>query len=298
MSLAKASVAARAASAFLRQTAKPRLAAARTLEAAAEIITSLAPAPRLPEGVVTHDVVGGVACERVAIAGAAPQPLLLYLHGGGYFAGAPQHYRAITYAFAQRGFEVVAPDYRLAPAAPFPAALDDARAVYEALRRERSPILLAGDSAGGGLTAALMASLKADGAALPAAAVLFSPWTDLAVTGPSARENEAKDCFFTRALVRNASRAYLCGASARNPLASPLYADLTGLPPLLIHAGADEMLRDDSTRLAARAQEAGVSVEIALWPVVPHVWQMGVGALPEAAQSLDQAAAFLHAHRK
>ena len=160
-------------------------------------------------------------------------------------------------AFAEAGFDVFAPAYRLAPAHPFPAALEDARAAYAALRAQmRLPIVLAGDSAGGGLGLALMVAERDAGAPLPKAAALFSPWTDLAATGASARENEEKDALFTRLMLRVGARAYLGGASAKEPLASPLYADLAGLPPLLVHVGEEEMLRDDSTRLVDRAREA------------------------------------------
>ncbi len=222
-----------------------------------------------------------------------PIATLLYLHGGGFFAGSPQMYRLVARFFANRQFEVFTPAYRLAPGHPFPAALNDVKAVYAALSQKGGPIVVAGDSAGAGLALSLMIALKAEGAPLPRAAALFSPWTDLAVTGGSTRENDGKDAFFSRRMLRAAARNYLAGARATEPLASPLYANLSGLPPLLIHVGADELLRDDALRLAKRAQEAGVEANVEVWPVVPHGWQLGVAIMPEARRSLALAADFL-----
>src|SRR5437899_7906609 len=138
-----------------------------------------------------------------------------------------------------------------------------------------------------------MLALRAAGVPLPAAAALFSPWTDLAATGDSIRTNTDRCAMFEGAGVAYSARYYLGDTDPRNPLASPLYADLTGLPPLLIHVGADEVLRDDSTRLAERARAAGVAVELKIWPVVPHAWQLVPHLVPEARQSLRESAAFL-----
>ena len=122
---------------------------------------------------------------------------------------------------------------------------------------------------------------------------MFSPWTDLAVTGASARENEGSDPLFSRRMLKNAARAYLNAESPRNPLASPLYGNLRGLPPLLLHASTSELLRDDSARLAARAVEAGIDARVALWADAPHCWQLAAALMPQALQSIEQAAAFL-----
>src|SRR6266404_4174260 len=137
---------------------------------------------------------------------------------------------------------------------------------------------------------------RAARAPLPVAAALFSPWTDLAATGDSIRTNSNRCAMFIGSDVAASARYYLGNTDPRNPLASPLYADLAGLPPLLIHVGADEVLRDDSTRLAERARAAGVSVELKIWPVVPHAWQLVPHLIPEARQSLRESAAFLRAH--
>lgn len=239
--------------------------------------------------------VGGVPGEWVEGTG-APGAMLLYLHGGGYFGCSAKSHRPITVAFALQGFRVFAPEYRLAPENQFPAAVDDAVAVYRGLLSEDySPkqIVVAGDSAGGGLALSLMLALRDEGSPLPAGAALFSPWTDLAATGESVITNADRCAMFHGPDIGLSARYYLGEMDPRNPLASPLYADLTGLPPLLIHVGADEVLRDDSTRLAERARAAGVRVELKVWPVVPHAWQLAPHRIPEARQSLRESAEFL-----
>lgn len=218
---------------------------------------------------------------------------LFYLHGGGFLIGSPRLFRYVARGFARAGFNVFAPAYRLAPEHVFPAALQDATRAYKALAAQTTgPLVIAGDSAGGGLAVSLMLRLRDEGVALPRAAALFSPWTDLAATGASARENEDTDAFFTRRAVLIGARMVLGRASAKNPLASPIYGDLTGLPPLLVHVGADETLRDDSVRLVDSARAAGVAAEIEIWPGVPHAWPL-LPFLPEAAQSRDKAITFL-----
>jgi len=224
--------------------------------------------------------------------------VLVYLHGGGYFACSARTHRPFTTAFAQSGWRVYAPDYRLAPEHPFPAGLNDAVAACHAVRAEAgvsTAMAIGGDSAGGGLALATMLKLRDEGAALPSAAVLFSPLTDLVGIGESRRVNDRRCAMFHGSGLARATEFYIAGAGGdpRDPLASPLYADLRGLPPLLIHVGADETLRDDSTELAARAHAAGVRVDLTLWPVVPHVWQMFHSFVPEGRQSLAAASTFL-----
>lgn len=222
-----------------------------------------------------------------------PVATLFFLHGGGYLVGAPRQFRYAARPFADAGFDVFMPSYRLAPEHVFPAALDDACAAWRALLdAARGPIVLAGDSAGGGLAVSLMLRLRAEGLPLPVACALFSPWTDLAATGASTRTNEASDALFTRKIILIGGRAVLGTASARDPLASPVYGDLAGLPPLLAHAGADEALRDDSTRLVDRARAAGVDAQLELWPDTPHGWQL-MPFMPEAMESRLKAIAFL-----
>src|SRR5229473_8333507 len=275
---------------------KRRLKGVRDYRVARRI---LRPDPyKLPSAArVTPAKLGGIPGEWVE----GPQPgdvTLLYLHGGGYFGCSAESHRPITVAFALEDFRVFAPDYRLAPENRFPAAVDDAVAVYRALLSAGySPqrIVVSGVSAGGGLTLSLLLAVRAAGVALPAAAALFSPWTDLAATGDSIRTNSKRCAMFIGSDVAASARYYLGDTDPRNPLASPLYADLAGLPPLLIHVGSNEVLLDDSTRLAERARAAGVSVELKVWPVVPHAWQLVPHLVPEARQSLRESAAFLRA---
>jgi acetyl esterase/lipase len=250
----------------------------------------------IPKGVTfTPATVGGIAGEWVRAGDGGARPILLYLHGGGYFACSPRTHRPITGAYAQRGFDVFAPEYRLAPEHPYPAAIEDAEAAWHGLiaagtAAER--LTISGDSAGGGLTLALLLTLRDKGEKLPAAAALFSPWTDLAGTGASIISNARWDAMFHAAGLKGVTALYLGTRPAELPLASPLYAELGGLPPLLIHVGDREMLRDDSTRLAERASAAGVTVTLKRWPVVPHVWQLAQ-FVPEAKRSMDEAAEFL-----
>lgn len=281
---------------IIKWRVKRRLKGVRDYRLARRI---LRPDPyKVPSAVrVTPAQLGGISGEWVE----GPKPgevTLLYLHGGGYFGCSAESHRPITVAFALQGFRVFAPDYRLAPENPFPAAIEDATAAYRGLLAAgHSPqrIVVAGDSAGGGLALSLLLALRAAATPLPAAA-LFSPWTDLAATGDSICTNARRCALFNGPDVGPTARYYLGEADPRNPLASPHYADLYGLPPLLIHVGADEVLRDDSTRLAERARAAGVQVEIKIWPVVPHAWQLAPHLIPEARQSLRESAAFLRAH--
>lgn len=280
---------------MVKRRFKPRLH--RTSDPS-ELRRLLAPPPlKTPSGLrITPATFNGVPAEWVEREGKNDNRVLLYLHGGGYLACSAVTHRAITCAFAQSGFRVCAPNYRLAPEHPFPAALDDAVSAYRALLDSMPSqyLFLAGDSAGGGLAVALLVSLRDARLRLPAAVVLFSPWTDLAATGASLKTNDRRCAMFHGWGIAAAGKRYLAGADPRNPLASPLYADLHRLPPLLIHAARNEVLLDDSVRLADRAREARVPVTLKIWPVVHHCWQMMYPRLPEARRSIREAAAFLH----
>jgi acetyl esterase/lipase len=290
---------------------KRKLRAARDHHDSREI---LRPDPfPIPKNVrITPADVGGVSGEWVEAApvgneaattaaaartaDASSKPLLLYLHGGGYFACSAKTHRGITVSFAQQGMRVYAPNYRLAPENPFPAAVEDAVAVYRGLLAEGYEphnMVVSGESAGGGLTLSLLLTLRAKGIPLPAGAAIFSPWTDLAATGESIMKNSERCAMFVGANIAPSARLYLGNTDPRDPIASPLYADLTGLPPLLIHVGADEVLLDDSTRLAERARAAGARVELKIWAVVPHAWQLAPGRIPEARASLRESGDFL-----
>jgi acetyl esterase/lipase len=294
-----ASFQAYALDALLRVTVKRRLRHNTDL-AAVRAVLNRADLP-IPTDIGYHPAdLGRIAGEWVTAPGTVTTaaPVLLYLHGGGYFACSPRTHRPITAWFARAGFAVFAPDYRLAPEHPFPAAVADAEAAYLALLdsgHAAEKIVLAGDSAGGGLALALLLRLRDHSYRLPAAAALFSPWTDLAVTGDSIKTNAKREAMFWAPSIPNGAAFYLGHADPRTPLASPLYGDLRGLPPLLIHVGAREVLRDDSTRLADRARAAGVAVDLRVWPVVPHVWQLMHQYLPEARESLTEAESFLRA---
>lgn len=285
------------ASWLIRRRFKPRIHATSD---PAELRRLFTPPPfKIPPGVgIQPTSLGGVPSELVIAEVTSLGSTLLYLHGGGYFACSAETHRPIACAFARSGFRVLSPDYRLAPEHPFPAAVDDAVTAYRALLDATAPekVYIAGDSAGGGLALAVLLSLRDTGLPLPKAAVLFSPWTDMAATGDSASVNDRRCAMFHRWGIVAAGQRYLNGADPKNPLASPLYANLRGLPPMLIHAGRNEVLLDDSVRLAARAREAGVNVTLKLWPVVHHCWQLMWPRLPEARQSLRESIAFLKSH--
>lgn len=239
----------------------------------------------------------GVACEWVAAPGASHDRAILYLHGGGYAIGSIGTHRTLGYNLSQAaGAQVLIVDYRLAPEHPYPAALDDAVTAWRWLLKQggkpgRSAI--AGDSAGGGLAVATMLKLRELGEPLPACAFLSSPWTDLAATGASVKANQAVDPTVKVRYLDWFAGLYLDGADPKSPLASPLYADLAGLPPMLVHAGSVEILRDDATRLAERAREAGVEVECEIWPDMLHVWHLFAPMLSEGREALAKAGAFI-----
>lgn len=249
----------------------------------------------LPADAAVHAVVlGGVPCERVMMAADGPG-LVLLLHGGGYTSGSPRtHRRLAAHLSAAAGCPVVVPDYRLAPEHPFPAGLEDAAAAWAALG---GPAALAGDSAGGGLAAALLLLLRERGLPGPVACGLMSPWADLVVgRGASYAENRHLDAETTREELEACAAHYLAGADPRDPLASPVEGDLSGLPPLLVQCGAVELLRDDGVRLAGRAREAGVDARCEVWPGLGHAWHLGVPGEAAARAAVAGLGAFLAGH--
>lgn len=254
--------------------------------------------PEPPGVAFTPGEVGGVPGEWAQAAGAqaagtaGERPTLLYLHGGGFIACSAQVYRPVTGRFARAGFRVFTPDYRLAPEHPFPAAVEDCSAVWAALAGA-GPAVVAGDSAGGTLALTTIIEARRLGLPPPAAAALFSPATDLIGRSASFRTNGRRDAMFRPESLMRLVPAYLAGADPADPRASPIEADFFGFPPLLIHVGAREILRDDSLRLADKARAAGVPVDLTVFPVVAHAWQLAESFLPEARSSLDGAALFL-----
>ncbi|MFJ7246867.1 alpha/beta hydrolase [Kitasatospora sp. NPDC098652] len=223
---------------------------------------------------------------------------ILYFHGGGWVFGSPETALSLTgNLVARTGVGAYSPDYRLAPEHPFPAAVEDCLSAYRALLDrggDPSAIVFAGDSAGGGLTVTTCLAARDAGLPLPAALLLLSPGLDATRSGESIRTKEGVDPIFTRAALDHTGAMYLGGADPRQPLLSPvLHADLTGFPPMLIQVGANELLLDDSTRLAERAREAGVDVILDVTADAPHVFQSFAGVLDEADEALDRAALFL-----
>lgn len=225
--------------------------------------------------------------------------IVLHLHGGAYVLGSPESHRGLAAAISRTSHaQVLLPRYRLAPEHRFPVALDDALAAYRWLVEDRSfpaaRIAISGDSAGGGLALATMFAARDAGLPLPACYVGLSPWTDLAATGGSMRELDGTDPWLSAALVLPASRAYAGDVPLDDPRVSPLYGDLSGLPPMLVHVGTHEILLDDAVRLVERAREAGVDASLGRFPGLWHVFQ--AFPLPESRTSLREVGAFVRRH--
>lgn len=253
-----------------------------------------------PDGIAYEPAVaGGVPGQWVLPDGFDGDRTILYLHGGGYVIGNSDSHRKMVGHLAKAATaRALVLDYRLAPEHPHPAAVEDAVAAYQSILadgHDAANVFIAGDSAGGGLTAATLVSLRDQGIALPAGAFLLSPWTDLEGTGESMTANAEADLMVGMDGLKPMSDAYLQGQDPRQPTAAPLYADLTGLPPLLIHVGGDETLLDDSTRLALSAQGVGVDATIEVFPEMQHVFQLSAGNMPEADDSLARAGAWIAA---
>jgi len=253
--------------------------------------------PRPPAGTQTTVIDGsGVNAVRVIVREALSDRCVLYFHGGAYAVGTAALLQDFTWRIGAAARACVLYfDYRLAPEHPFPAALEDAVTVYRWLLKEFEPgrIAFVGDSAGGGLLLGTLYKLREEGLALPAAAVAVSPWTDLALTGPSLQLNAAADPMLNVARLPGLASGYLGGADPRNHYASPLYGDACGLPPILIHVGSDEILRDDAIRMAERLRAAACEVEIEVWPRMPHAWHLYARILPEGRRAIERIGTFL-----
>lgn len=230
---------------------------------------------------------------------AADDGFVLYLHGGGYVIGSPRSHRHLAAGIATAGrMHAFVLDYRLAPEHPFPAALDDAVAAYRWLidtqQTEAGRIVLAGDSAGGGLVVSTLVALRDAGLPLPAAGVCISPWTDLSCRLPSCDpKRPSYDPLIDHQVLRAMARAYMGRRSLRTPSASPLFADLRGLPPLLIQAATDEALIDDARQLAIAASQAGVHTTLEVWPRMIHVWHWYARMLDEGQWAVERVAEFM-----
>jgi acetyl esterase/lipase len=252
--------------------------------------------PPPPDVRVEPGTVGGVPGERVTPPDAVGGRTVLYLHGGGFVFGSPATHRELVARICRAsGAAAWVPEYRLAPENPFPAGIEDCVAAYRGLLEEGTPphhIVIAGDSAGGGLTMATLLSLRDAGVPLPAAAVCLSPWVDLAITGSSVDARAELDPWIPKEGLRLMANHYLAGGNPRHPLASPILANLSGLPPLLVQVGTSEVLYDDSDRLAARAQASGVDVTFEPWDEMIHVWQF-FPMLPEAQEAVNRIGRFI-----
>ncbi|MGB6538641.1 MAG: alpha/beta hydrolase [Xanthobacteraceae bacterium] len=257
--------------------------------------------PRPPATTRTVAVLaGGVKADLVTVPGSKPHRHVLYFHGGAYRAGSASNYRHFTWriaAAAQAALLVI--DYRLAPEHPFPAALEDAVSSYRwllASGTSAANTVFMGDSAGGGLTLAALLKARDEGLALPAAAVVLSPWTDLALTGESLTRNANSDPMLNAVHLPRLAGEYLAGADPHLPYASPLYGDLGGLPPLLIQVGGDEILLDDAVRFHKKMEDAGCKAELEIWPRMPHVWHLFAPAIPEARRAIQTIGGFVMRH--
>lgn len=222
---------------------------------------------------------------------------VLYLHGGGYCVGSIVTHRVLAGEVARASqARALVLDYRLAPEDPFPAAVEDSVAAYVWLLDQGTDpgqVVLAGDSAGGGLVLSTLVSLRDRGVVLPAAGVCLSPWTDMSLSGESIAGNAGNDLVLTEEMLRVFAGHYLGETDPCHPLASPLYADLAGLPPLFVQASKNEILFDDARRAAERAREAGVEVVLDMWEEMVHVWQSYAAFIPESREAIARIGAFV-----
>jgi monoterpene epsilon-lactone hydrolase len=243
---------------------------------------------------------GGVSAIQVSINGADSSSVILYFHGGVYVIGSAAASVPLVADLSRRtNAMVVTVDYRLAPEHPYPAAVEDARTAYEGLLSqgvEPSRIAIAGESAGGGLAVALLLAIRDADLPMPSSAFLMSPYADLTLSGSTIEEKEDVDPLFTAEVLRLRVGAYVAGADPSDPFISPVFADLRGLPPMLIQGGSHEILLSDATRLAAKAAEDDVEVVLEVTPGVPHVFQGYAAFLEEGDAALNRAAAFLKTH--
>jgi len=269
----------------------------------AERRATFAPAGRphpVPDDVrVTEVTAGGVPAHWLDAPGTDAGRVLIFLHGGGFEFGSVRSDGELAARLGRAaGMRVLFPEYRLAPEHHFPAAIDDVIAAYRWLRTDQrlsaSSIAVAGDSAGGGLAVGLLVATRDAAEALPAAAALMSPTVDLTSSGASMKERVDQDPISTPAMLRQFAADYLAGADPRTPLASPLFASLAGLPPLLVLVGTADLLLSDSERLAAAADQAGVDVTLEIGEGLPHVYPLMLGA-PEAAEATEEIGKFLRA---
>jgi acetyl esterase/lipase len=254
----------------------------------------------LPKGARFQSVeTGGVKSEWMEMPLIDRDRVVLLLHGGGYNAGSPRTHRKMAAQFSRAAHaRVLVPDYRLAPEHPFPAAVKDALSAYGWLLKQGIPeaqLIVAGDSAGGGLTLSLLLALREAGAKMPRCAVTLSPWTDLSCSSPTYERLRKLDPIIDKEGLSEAGLWYAGDRNPRDPMASPLFADLRGLPPLLVHAGGDETMLDDSRIFVERARAAGVEVTFKIYDGMWHVHHSGAPEVPESVAAYNDIAAFIRA---
>jgi monoterpene epsilon-lactone hydrolase len=284
--------------AILRQSAFP---VGIDLNEQRRLLKELISAQPLPADVtVTAAALGGVPTAEITIDGIDPRHVVLYFHGGVYVLGDAFQAASLAAQVGRRTrARVISVDYRLAPEHPYPAAVDDALAAYEALLQNGtapSDIVFAGESAGGGLAVATLVNARGHGLPLPAAAFVMSPYADLTLAGETMETKREVDPLMSRENLQSRVTDYAAGQDAALGLISPIFADLSGLPPLIIQVGSHEVLLDDAVRLARQAAIADVEVTLDITPGVPHVFQTFSPILDEGAAALDRAGQFLSAH--
>lgn len=254
--------------------------------------------PKIPNEVNVESLtIGGLDCEWVFCEGVDSHRVLMYLHGGGYVFGDLDSHRDLAWRLSEAsGMKVLNVAYRLAPENRFPTAVDDATACYRWLLDEGfkpGKVAIGGDSAGGGLAVATMVNLKNLGIAQPAGAILLSPWVDLSGSGDSVDANEKADPMLSRLALDNFADLYVGSLDRKAPLASPLFADLSGLPAMLVHVGSTEILLSDAERLVHKVKQAGGDAVLEIWPKMPHVFQVFAGRIPEGKIAIAKFGEFL-----
>jgi acetyl esterase/lipase len=276
----------------------PKLNENKTIDEWRSGMESLTKLARLPSKTKIENItLNSISAEWICAKNAREDMVVLYLHGGGYNVGSPNTHRELAANISMAsGAKVLLPDYRLAPEHPFPSALEDATAVYRWLLDAGltgKKIAIVGDSAGGGLSIATSISLRDTGAPLPASIVCLSPWTDLELSGNSIKTHAEIDPMVNLQSLKIMASNYIGDADPRSPLISPIHADLKGISPLLIHVGSDEMLLDDSTRIAEKAKNAGVDITLKIYNQMWHVWHLNARLMPEAKSAINELGSFI-----
>jgi acetyl esterase/lipase len=249
---------------------------------------------------VKTEKICSVRCAWVRYKKVAQDKVIIHLHGGGYTSGTIESHHALAMALSRvSGVSVLLPEYSLAPEKPFPSALNDVVSVYKSIIKQGfnpKNIIISGDSAGGGLALACVLSLKKEKIPLPVAIICLSPWTDLTCSGGTYITKQKADPFLVPSFLKESAKMYCGNHNSNNPSISPLFADLKGFPPMLIHVGSEEILLDDSFQLALKAKKAGVKVTLKVWRGMWHVWHIFGELLPESSQALKHIGRFSKKH--